>query len=110
VARPPRRGQAARRPRLPVARRDRRLALARLDIATASSQLGDPAEASQIGAEVLQMPAEYLIDPIVRRATELATSLRKHGSLAEVRDFNERLAALVAASRHPRAARSAGER
>jgi len=85
-------------------------ALARLDLATASSQLGDPAEASQIGAEVLQMPAEYLIDPIVRRATELATSLRKHGSLAEVRDFDERLAALVAASRHPRAARSAGER
>jgi hypothetical protein len=85
-------------------------ALARLDIATASSRLGDPAEAGQIGAEVLQTPAEYLIDPIVRRATELATSLRRHGSLAEVRDFNERLAALVAASRHPRAARSAGER
>jgi transcriptional regulator with XRE-family HTH domain/tetratricopeptide (TPR) repeat protein len=85
-------------------------ALARLDIATASSQLGDPAEAGQIGAEVLQMPAEYLIDPIVRRATELATSLRRHGSFAEVRDFNERLAALVAASRHPRAARSAAER
>jgi transcriptional regulator with XRE-family HTH domain/tetratricopeptide (TPR) repeat protein len=76
-------------------------ALARLDIATASSRLGDPAEAGQIGAEVLQTPAEYLIDPIVRRATELATSLRRHGSLAEVRDFNERLAALAAASRHP---------
>lgn len=85
-------------------------ALARLDIATASSRLGDPAEAGQIGAEVLQTPAEYLIDPIVRRATELATSLRRHGSLAEVRDFNERLAALVAESRHPRAARSAAER
>jgi transcriptional regulator with XRE-family HTH domain/tetratricopeptide (TPR) repeat protein len=85
-------------------------ALARLDIATASSRLGDPAEAGQIGAEVLQMPAEYLIDPIVRRAAELATSLRQHGSLAEVRDFNQRLAALAAASRHPRAARSAAER
>ncbi|HEX8862842.1 MAG TPA: hypothetical protein VGC06_27875 [Actinomycetes bacterium] len=56
------------------------------------------------------MPAEYLIDPILRRAAELATSLRERGSLAEVRDFNERLAALVAASHHPRAARSAGER
>ncbi len=85
-------------------------ALARLDIAAASGQLGDPAEAGQIGAEVLQMPAEYLIDPILRRATELGTSLREHGSLAEVRDFNERLTALVAASRHPQAARSAGER
>jgi transcriptional regulator with XRE-family HTH domain len=85
-------------------------ALARLDIATAESQLGRPAEASEIGAEVLQMPAEYLIDPIVRRATELVASLRQHGSLAEVRDFHERLAALVAASTEPRAARSAGER
>jgi hypothetical protein len=56
------------------------------------------------------MSTEYLIDPIVRRATELVTSLRKHGSLAEVRDFNERLDALVAASRHAQTARSAGER
>jgi transcriptional regulator with XRE-family HTH domain/tetratricopeptide (TPR) repeat protein len=85
-------------------------ALARLDIASAESQLGRPAEASGIGAEVLQMPAEYLIDPIVRRATELAASLRQHGSIAEVRDFHERLAALIAASSKPHAARSAGER
>jgi tetratricopeptide (TPR) repeat protein len=85
-------------------------ALARLDIAGAEHQLGRPAEASEIGAEVLQMPAEYLIDPIVRRATELASSLRQHGSIAEVRDFRERLTALIAASSEARAARSAGER
>jgi transcriptional regulator with XRE-family HTH domain/tetratricopeptide (TPR) repeat protein len=85
-------------------------ALARLDIAAAESQLGRPAEASQIGAEVLQMPAEYLIDPIVRRATELATALEPHSSLAEVRDFNDRLASLVPSPRESSAARSAGER
>ncbi len=77
-------------------------ALARLDVAAAESQLGRPAEASQIGAEVLQMPAEYLIDPIVRRATELAASLEPHRSLAEVRDFNERLASLISTRRRLR--------
>src|SRR6266536_4948098 len=85
-------------------------ALARLDVAAAESQLGRPAEASQIGAEVLQMPAEYLIDPIVRRATELAASLEPHRSLAEVRDFNERLASLISSPGEPRAASSASER
>lgn len=85
-------------------------ALARLDIAAAESQLGRPAEASQIGAEVLQMPAEYLIDPIVRRAAELATALEPHSSLAEVRDFNDRLASLVSSPGESSAARSAGER
>jgi hypothetical protein len=85
-------------------------ALARLDVAAASNQLGRPTEASQIGAEVLQMPADHLIDPIVRRATELATSLEPHSSPAEVRDFNERLASLVPASGEPRAASSAAER
>jgi hypothetical protein len=84
-------------------------ALARLD-AAAKSQLGRPAEASQIGAEVLQMPSEYLIDPIVRRATELAASLEPRGSLAEVRDFNERLASLVPPAGEPGAARTAAER
>jgi hypothetical protein len=85
-------------------------ALARLDVAAAESQLGRPAEASRIGAEVLQMPSEYLIDPIVRRATELAASLEAHRSLAEVRDFNERLAWLVPSADEPRAARTAAER
>ena len=85
-------------------------ALARLDVAAASNQLGQPAEASQIGAEVLQMPSDYLIDPIVRRATELATSLEPHSSLAEVRDFTERLASLVPPPGEPGAARSAAER
>ncbi len=56
------------------------------------------------------MPAEYLIDPIVRRATELAASLEPHRSLAEVRDFNERLASLISSPGEPRAASSASER
>jgi transcriptional regulator with XRE-family HTH domain/tetratricopeptide (TPR) repeat protein len=85
-------------------------ALARLDVAAAENQLGRPAEASQIGAEVLQMPADYLIDPIVRRATELADSLEPHRSMAEVRDFNERLASLLPSPGEPRAASSAAER
>jgi transcriptional regulator with XRE-family HTH domain len=85
-------------------------ALARLDVASAESRPGRPAEASEPGAEVLQLPSENLIDPIVRRATELAASLRQHGSIAEVRDFHKRLAALIAASGESRAARSAAER
>ena len=85
-------------------------ALARLDVAAASNQLGRPAEAGQIGAEVLQMPSDYLIDPILRRATELAASLEPHSSLAEVRDFNERLASLIPPPGAPSAARSAAER
>jgi hypothetical protein len=84
-------------------------ALARLDIA-AENQLGRPAEASQIGAEVLQMPADYLIDPIVRRATELAASLEPHRTLAEVRDFSERFASLVPTPGAPAPARSAAQR
>jgi hypothetical protein len=39
-----------------------------------------------------------------------AAASRQHGSIAEVRDFRERLAALIAACGEPRAARSAGER
>src|SRR6266542_2836979 len=85
-------------------------ALARLDIATAETQLGGPAEASQIGAEVLRMPAEYLIDPIVRRAAELAAALEPHSSLAAVRDFNEQLVSLVPSVAQVRSARSVGER
>jgi tetratricopeptide (TPR) repeat protein len=69
-------------------------ALARLDVAAAEEQLGSPAEASQIGMEVLEMPALYLIEPIVRRAAELSAALAPHRSLAEVRDFDERLASL----------------
>jgi transcriptional regulator with XRE-family HTH domain len=85
-------------------------ALARLDVAAAESRLGRPAEASQIGAEVLQMPADYLIDPIVRRATELAASLEPHRSLAEVQGFIERLASVASVAGERRAARSAAER
>jgi hypothetical protein len=56
------------------------------------------------------MPADYLIDPIVRRATELAASLAPHRSLAEVRDFIERLASVASVAGERRAARSAPER
>src|SRR5574341_727904 len=85
-------------------------ALARLDIAAAESRLGRPDEASQIGAEVLQMPADNVIDPIVRRATELACSLERDRSLAEVQGFIERLASVASVVGERRAARSAAER
>jgi transcriptional regulator with XRE-family HTH domain len=70
-------------------------AMARLDLAAAQCQLGYPGEASQIAAEALQTPDEYLIDPIMRRAAELSVALQPHRSLAPVRDFDERLAALA---------------
>jgi tetratricopeptide (TPR) repeat protein len=79
-------------------------AMARLDLAAAHSQLGDPVEASQIAAEVLERPGEYLIDPIMRRATELSVALGPHRSLAAVRDFDERLATLVSPATRRRAA------
>jgi transcriptional regulator with XRE-family HTH domain/tetratricopeptide (TPR) repeat protein len=90
-------------------------AMARLDLAAASSQLGYPAEASQIAAQVLEMPGDYLIDPIVRRASELSVALGPHRSLAAVRDFDERLASLLSsavppARRGPPAATPRGER
>jgi hypothetical protein len=56
------------------------------------------------------MPADYLIDPIVRLATELAASLEPHRSMAEVRDFRGRLASLLHSPGEPRAASSAAER
>ncbi|HZD72682.1 MAG TPA: helix-turn-helix transcriptional regulator [Actinomycetota bacterium] len=73
-------------------------AMARLDLAAASSQLDDPVEASQIATAVLDMPADYLIDPIVRRASELSVALGPHRSLPQVRDFHERLASLLSSS------------
>jgi transcriptional regulator with XRE-family HTH domain len=73
-------------------------AMARLDLAAAQGQLGYPGEASQIAAEVLEMPGDYLIDPIMRRATELSVALGPHRSLAPVRDFDERLAQLVSST------------
>jgi transcriptional regulator with XRE-family HTH domain/tetratricopeptide (TPR) repeat protein len=73
-------------------------AMARLDLAAAQSQLGYPGEASQIAAEVLRMPGDYLIDPIMRRASELSAALGPHRSLAPVRDFDERLADLVSST------------
>jgi len=80
-------------------------AMARLDLAAAQSQLGYPGEASQLAAEVLQMPGDYLIDPIMRRASGLSAALGPHRSLAPVRDFDERLAHLVSSTtrRRPRA-------
>ncbi len=83
-------------------------AMAFLDLAAAQSQLGYPAEASQIAAEVLEMPSEYLIDPIVRRASELSSVLEPHRSLAPVRDFEERLTSLVSSTTSRRAVQLAG--
>jgi hypothetical protein len=70
-------------------------AMARLDLTAAQGQLGEPGEAAEMASQVLEMPGEYLIDPIVRRASELSGVLEPHRSLATVRDFNERLAATV---------------
>jgi transcriptional regulator with XRE-family HTH domain len=81
-------------------------AMARLDLAAAQSQLGYPAEASQIAAQVLQMPGDYLIDPIMRRARELSAALKPHRSLAAVHDFDEQLASLLSSGNRRRAAES----
>ena len=83
-------------------------AMARLDLAAAQGQLGYPAEASQMAVEVLDMPGEYLIDPIVRRASELSAALGPHRSLALVRDFDERLAWVVSSTTQRRAAQLSG--
>jgi transcriptional regulator with XRE-family HTH domain len=76
-------------------------AMARLDLAAAQRQLGYPAEASQIAMAVLEMPGDYLIDPILRRASELSVALGPHRSLAQVRDFGERLTSLLSARGEP---------
>jgi transcriptional regulator with XRE-family HTH domain len=76
-------------------------AMARLDLAAAQRQLGYPAEASQMAMAVLEMPDDYLIDPILRRASELSVALGPHRLLAHVRDFDERLASLLAARGEP---------